>query len=377
MPTGTLLTSDKMEAELATPPADLGHGFNHTLDAWAAWERAQLSVRVPQLRLNGDSTHINVSLPADVDPDDVADMFVSRFACGQMLFMDRRQSPGLLVRPRPGRLEIGGEYAVGSALRAAVAYAAGATLACVAALGSEKRATLPPALLVRVERNVLRYGWYVARTAFGTDLYRDCRAAWLATVDGGLISANDSMIQAWAVARHQLEPFTVADDLRDADALAAAEIPLPIERPDAALEHDVATPEAARSSFGMATVLQPRAVFEIAPVLLTWELAVFIVATPDHRRTAFAAVPGRLLRGFVSALESGDLDETIVSYLRSRHRSARLLSHEQAAEPGLFDELGLRVALLRPERDYVGGTMSLTLRRRLPRSFGRQVRAAA
>ena len=188
--TGTLMTSDKMEAELATPPAEFAPGFTRRIDAWAAFERNQLTARVPQLRLTGDSTHINFSLPADVDPDDVADMFVSRFAAGQMLLMDRRHSPGLLVRPRPGRLEIGGEYAVGSALRAALAYAAGATLACIAAVRTGTTNGLPPALLVRVERNILRYGWYVARTAFGGDLYRDGRDAWLATVDGGLISAD-------------------------------------------------------------------------------------------------------------------------------------------------------------------------------------------
>ena len=366
LPTGTLLTADKMEAEIATPPADVGAGFPRRLDAWAAFERGELTARVPHLQLTGDSTHINVSLPADVDPDDVADMFVSRFACGQMLLMDRRHSPGLLVRPRPGRLEIGGEYAVGSALRSALAYAAGATFACIEAIRSGARAGLPPALLVRVERNVLRYGWYVARTAFGGDLYLDGRDALLATVDGGLVSADDSMTDAWAVARRHLEPVTDAHDLHDADAIAAGDIQLPIERLNDEVEHDPATPEAPHSAFGLAASIEPRASFELAPVLLTWELAVFILATADLRRSAFAAVPGRHLQGFTDALESGDLDVPIRHYLQSRHPRTRLLNHEQAMQPGLFDELGLRVALLAPERDYVGRTMRLRLRQPLP-----------
>ncbi len=304
-------------------------------------------------------------------------MFVSRFACGQMLLMDRRHSPGLLVRPRPGRLEIGGEYAVGSALRAALAYAPAPRSPASPLVRAGTTSGLPPAVLVRVERNILRYGWYVARTAFGRDLYRDGRAAWLATVDGDLITANDSMSQAWAVARRHLEPFTEPDDLRDADALVAEEIPLPIERQDTELDHDVAMPAAPRSPFGRATNLQPRATFDIAPVMLTWELAVFLIARADRRRSAFAAVPGRHLETFERALESGVLDGSIVEYLSTRPSGRKLLSHEQALVPGLFDELGLRVALLAPERDYVGRIMRLRLRRRLPRSFGRQVRTAA
>ena len=126
------------------------------------------------------------------------------------------------------------------------------------------------------------------------------------------------------------------DDLRDGDALAAGEIKLPVERPDTALEHDVSPPDAPQSVFGKASSLEPRANIDLATVLLTWELAVFIVATPDHRRSAFAAVPGRHLAGFLDALERGDLDAPIGNYLRSRHPSTRLLNHGQTTQPGLF-----------------------------------------
>ena len=372
--TGSLVTADKLEAEIATPPTELAAGFARTLDSWAAFEGARLSERVPALRLTGDSTHINVSLPDDVDPDDVADLFASRFAVGQMLLMDRRNSPGLLVRPRPHRLEIGGEYVVGAALRAALAYAAGATLACVQAVRTGIHDGLPPALLVRVERNVIRYGWYVARTAFGGDLYRHGREAWLAVVDGGLITAQDSMVGAWGVARNLVAAATGPADLADADSMVAGAIDLPIEAADKQ-EQQPATPVAPKSVYGDLLAPRTRPDYDMAPVMLTWELAVFLVADVGRRRSAFAAVPGPALAGFARALESGALDGVIVEYLRGRHPRRRLLGHEQTRTPGLFDELGLRISLLAPERDFWGRPMHLRLRRPLPRSFGRQVAA--
>jgi hypothetical protein len=104
---------------------------------------------------------------------------------------------------------------------------------------------------------------------------------------------------------------------------------------------------------------------------------VFLVATPDHKRSAFAAIPGRQLEGFLSALQGGDLDRPINEFLLRRHPRTRLLTHAQTHEAGLFDELGLRIALLAPERDHVGRPLPLTLNRPLPRSFDRRVRAAA
>ena len=373
--TGTILTADKKEAELATPPAPLEPGFAGRVDGWARHERAELAAQLPSLRLTGDSTHINVTLPDDVDPDEIADLFASRFAAGQMLLMDRRASPGLLIRPRPHRLEIGGEYAVGSALRAALAYASGATMACVAAVRNRDTSDLPPALLVRVERNLMRYGWYVARTAFGGDLYRDGREAWLATADGGLIRAQDSMANSWRAARPQLDALVGPGDLTDADRLVNGQAALPIERDEADLEHDLAPPMKPDVPFGAAVAPDPRPSIELAPVLLTWELVVFLVANGGRRRSAFASIPGRMLGGFLSALGSGDLDQPIGDWLDSRHPLRRLLTHQDAKAPGLFDELGLRVSLLAPERDYWGQPMRLTLLRPLPRSFARRLAA--
>lgn len=363
---GSVLTADKLEAEIATPPLELGPDFANQLDGWASWERASLACRVESLRFTGDSTHINVTLPGDLDPDAVADMFAGRFAVGQMLLMDRRTSPGLLVRPRPYRLEIGGEYAVGSALRAAAAYAAGATIACVNAVRWGATSALPPTLEVRLERNITRYGWYVARTAFGGDLYADGRSSVMKTAAGAVITAQQSMVAAWGAARQYLAPLVAQDDLMDADAMVAGAVALPIERVDEELEHAVAKPIEPRSVFGATLDPRTRPGYEVAPVMLTWELAIFLVADDVRSRAAFAAVPARVLATFVAALDAGELDEPILAYLRNGSSGRRLTKFRQTARPALYDELGLRAALLAPERDLWGNPLKLRALGRMP-----------
>jgi len=362
LPSGSVVTADMREAEIALPPTTVEAGFAQRLDAAAHWEREALAARIPGLRLTGDSTHLSVMLPDDVDADAVALQFAARFAVGQMLLMDRRQSPGLIVRPRPGRLEIGGEYVVGDALRASAAYAVGATLACVESVRSGSAEGLPPALAGRVERNVMRYGWYVSRTAFGGDLYSTGRRAVLRSVEGKAITANEAFGRCWSVARAHLEGRVDSVDLADADQLVDGQQALVIERPTSAYENGLAQPAEPRSPFG--DVLEPRArgEFECAPVLLTWQLAVFLMVRSDRGRSAFAAVPGRHLDGYLDALAAGRLDQPVGSYLATGRVDRPLLVHAQVASPGLYDQLGLRAALLMAERDYWGRPMRLVAR---------------
>jgi hypothetical protein len=73
------------------------------------------------------------------------------------------------VRPRPGRLELCGEYAAGDQLAAAVAFA-------VASVRTVERASAKALRGWAVEMTLVpaldRYGWYVDRAAFhGSDLY--------------------------------------------------------------------------------------------------------------------------------------------------------------------------------------------------------------
>src|SRR4029079_9472373 len=115
------------------------------------------------------------------------------FAPGLILLVDRGTSPGLIIRPRPGRLELCGEFVDGQWMRAAAVYTTGAVLACHNALtGTTPLTALPPQLSVRTRPARARAGWFVERTAFGTDLLAgDKRRTRLRRCDGRPIRVQD------------------------------------------------------------------------------------------------------------------------------------------------------------------------------------------
>ena len=103
-----------------------------------------------------------------------------------LLLLDRPTSPGLLVRPRPGRLELGGEYCTDARLAAAVAFVAASVHAMQRRWSSCRRL----AVKVDVVPAIARFGWYVDRTAFGSDLYTDGRNCRLTRIGGEQITAG-------------------------------------------------------------------------------------------------------------------------------------------------------------------------------------------
>lgn len=164
-----VITADGLEAEIATEPIDLTPGFvSRAVMAAADAERALRQACPVDHELTGFSTHISVSWNPRRD-DRVSSTWARIFAPVMMLLLDRPTSPGLIVRPRPGRLELCGEYASGQQLAAAVAFAVASVRTVEEASARSLRdwfveMTLVPALD--------RYGWYVDRAAFhGSDLY--------------------------------------------------------------------------------------------------------------------------------------------------------------------------------------------------------------
>ena len=122
LPSGVALTADGLEAELATPPVRVGPGVGRTLDLMLAAERSVLVAEAREhavTSLTGFSTHVNVSVP-DSDVVTVARRLATECAVAIGLLAEPSDSSGLLIRPRRGRLEVGGEYAEGSDLEVLV-----------------------------------------------------------------------------------------------------------------------------------------------------------------------------------------------------------------------------------------------------------------
>lgn len=225
-PWGGVVTADGAEAEVATPPVPVGPGAVARVAALAAAGRAHLAAALgDDHRLEGFSTHLNVSAPSRGDRPRAA-LFARTFAPALMLLLDRPTSPGLLVRPRPGRLELGGEYSAGDDLAVALLFALGATLA----LGSirDRRSCRALALDLLVEPARERYGWYVDRRAVGADLYELGRETPLRrSATGATVTAGRHLEDAWAVARARLVGLLPDAELAPVDDVVGGTTPLP------------------------------------------------------------------------------------------------------------------------------------------------------
>ena len=212
MPSGAIWTVDSPHAEIATPPRELRVGIASRLAADALAERAAMRRRLPAgAELRGYSTHLN-AFATDVDGWALARRFATTYAPAIMLVAERRGSPGLLVRPRHERLEIGTEFLETRAdlVVAGLLVLAGviaAWYACRADDGTADDASFGvaaggpgPAPLDgrRLRHTWQRPGLFVARDAFGDDLYARGRAARLRLADGTWESAGDRLVATWA-----------------------------------------------------------------------------------------------------------------------------------------------------------------------------------
>ena len=370
---GGVITSDGAEAEIATPPVRARPGFAARLQAWARTGEAELRRAAPRgVGLDGYSAHFSAAMPARLN-DRVCRLYAETFAADLMLLMDRADSPGLLVRPRPGRTELCGEFIENEPLAAAAAFVAGSTRACAAAVRRQSaRTALPPRLEVRLARAVHRYGWYVDRGAFGTDLHAASRRALLPRASGGTISAQSHLELAWAAAREALADDAAASDLQAAQAMVTGSLPLPAEhgQPDDApggqRGGDVRSPldgTVVPDTPRLCAHVRPG--FTLRPVAATWDFTVFEASGPGRR--AYACIPRDSLPGFAAALEEGALDDAIAAYLALSTRRRVLSAPQQTASPGLYDRMGAPAGLLAPERDPQTGHQESGAKRTLAR----------
>jgi hypothetical protein len=220
---GGAVTADGREAEVVTPPMPMMPGFSERLIRIAATGRAVLAEQLPDLRLDGYSTHLSFEVP-DRHVTRVARRFACHFAPPMMLLLERHDSRGVLIRPRRDRLELCGDFLSGPQLQAAIVFAAGAVQACAS------RRELPPRLRVTLAPSVHRFGTFVRRDAFRSDLYAEGRTAVLRTRSGRRITAQAHLEQAWAVARPHAAWVATTAELTLVDRVIAGSAPLAIER---------------------------------------------------------------------------------------------------------------------------------------------------
>jgi hypothetical protein len=345
-PWGGLVTSDGREAEVAIAPVALRPGCTSELEWRTLVARDALASALPShLRLDGYSTHLNL----EVDDDDVVAagrFFVKRFAPAMMLMLDRPTSPGLLVRPRSGRLELGGEYCQGDQLRAAATFAAAGGLACAAAVRSrDARRRLPRAVRSRVRPSNIRAGWYVDRRAFGTDLYRDGRSARLRYGAGRSWTAQAHLHETWERARPTAEPLFDDSELLLVDRVIDGTIALPLEVGTTSTGGSRGN----RHANAFEDVVRPRGRpgYRVDPASIAWDAVVFDL---HGERDGIVCVPRPALPEFLADLDAGRLDEQIGRFLTSSPQGRVLRASDQTGSPGLFDEMASPGAIVPPER---------------------------
>ncbi|MGI8676000.1 MAG: hypothetical protein ACR2JT_03600 [Nocardioidaceae bacterium] len=342
---GGVITADGHEAEIATPPAALLPGFTGTLSA----SLSRLADRVRRTDgvedMQGASTHLNVEVH-DGCAVRTARRFSSTHAGAMMLLLDRRDSPGLLVRPRSGRLELGGEYATGRQLQAATVFAAAAGLHC------EKARFARPLARPRLEAAVERYGWYVDRRAFGADLYSSGRRTKI-----GANTGQDLLDWSWTRVRPIAETIATTLELDVVDAAIEGRHPLPCEEPD---------PDPSFAPTPVGTIdLDPAhditmdrryGDVSLSTVLATWDHVVVALTSGEARR--YVGLPAHRSALFLTAFSAGLLAEWCAElFAVSPHQLPVLVSKDDVGAGAAFGAVAVGAALTPAERDPVTGRM--------------------
>jgi hypothetical protein len=319
-PWGGVLTLDGLDLETMTPPEPIRLGGVRRLHDGAARGRSDLEellrVHAPWVRLTGCSTHVGIEVP-DERVVAAAHLVVERHAPALMLAFDRSDSPGILVRPRPGRLEIWGEFTAGRQLRTAVALSLGVALLAHRSVRHAWSGRSAPGLLARLECATGRYGWYVDRTAFGPDLHRGGRAARLAgrgVLAPGVRTAQEALEHTWTLARPLVEPVLDDAELTEVDRLVDGTDPLPRE---AAIDADEPTRASAPDRCYGARDLPDGTHVEIETA--TRDRAILRVEHSGTTRRL--TVPGRALEAFLDALDAPTGPAELAELCRTRARS--------------------------------------------------------
>ena len=199
-----------------------------------------------------------------------------------------------------------------------------------------------------------RFGWYVDRRAFGSDLYtdgRDARVTW----GHRAVRAQDVLEAAWSETRALVAGDAEPAELAAVDAAVSGDAPLPLEDddpPDLICGHPTsAVPASLGPSPHLRPVRRRHGGIELAPVVVTWDTVVFVVVDRRRRHRCFVTVPRPLLESFATSLAAGRLDGILAARLRSGGNGRTLACRREALVPAFFDDLARRRDVLAPERD--------------------------
>jgi hypothetical protein len=327
--TGSVVTCDEMEAEIAIPPEPVAPGFAARAAERAASAVAHLRELAPSgSELHGYSTHVSISAP-DALVEEVARLLTFTATPALLLAGSAPNASGLMVRPRPGRVELGFSFIPEPSIPALLVLAAGIVLHLARVVAGSVPLGLRR-LSFEVVPSAYRDGWYVDGRAAGADLA------------GGVFETT------WDLARDALEGLVDHDDLGYVGTVTAGPGP---GRIDAATGEGAANPAPDPPDSAFGSMLQPRRRpgFEIAPVMATWALNLFVVITPSRRRRVFVCIPSSHLPAFLDRLDAGALDQLMRSALRSGAVDSGLAGGASARLPGFFARIGPRGAMLPPE----------------------------
>ncbi|MFI5259103.1 MAG: hypothetical protein ACHQ01_05780, partial [Candidatus Limnocylindrales bacterium] len=340
---GSVLTVDSPQAEIATPPRPLSPSISGRMADDALAGREYLLRRLRQVRgqgerveLRGYSTHLNAACPGDVGWR-VVRRYARTFAPALMLLADRTDSPGLLVRPRPDRLEVGTDFLeTRDDLVAATLF----FLASTIRTWEDELTDRPPVLALLDDGQAVetwqRPGLFIDRAAFGEDLYRLGRSARLDLADGGSEPAGERLERAWGSVRSIAAGFASPQELAIVDALVSGHRRLLTERgapiePTVRRRHRVPptvpgphVPLLGRLVTGRVTA---------TPVSITWGSTLLRVAHPA--RDFFVRIPRESSADFARRFTSGALDASIAEVATGP--TTGLAADPYDDRPGVFD----------------------------------------
>ncbi len=281
--------------------------------------------------------------------DRLAVAFGRTFGPALMLLMDQPHSPGMLVRPRPGRIELCGEHVVGDSLAIATVFALAAVETLEHAIRGDGE--LPPFLDVVLEPGRRRYGWYIDRSAYGDDLYDRGRSASLRLAGGGNVSAGDWLEACWRLIRPTALRVATVAEVEEVDACVAGRTGLPLERglfgvvADAPVGHP---PE----PIGLGAQILSSDTVTLIPCAATWDWVAWRAQIgSDH---VALMVPRASMPAVERALGRGELAEAVSAAIDQRTSLATLSHTSQLGAPAFFAQVQPGTGLLPNDRMGIG-----------------------